>query len=120
MSRLTSSLGASLATAACAALLLAQPTFAGGGQHSYVDSVQENPAALDIAHVLVDNGSDGGIEVSVTFRTLSLLPQDTDLVLLLDTDRNHATGDGNGMEYAVWVYGDDNTYEFLRWNGASF
>jgi hypothetical protein len=112
--------GSVLASLVCAALIAAQPTFA-DGQHDYADSVQENPAAFDIAHVWVSNGNDGTIDVTVGFRALFvLLPTDTDLVLLLDTDQNHATGDVNGAEYAVWNYGEDNTYEFLHWNGTGW
>ena len=111
--------GFALASAACAALLLAQPTFA-DGQKYYTDSQQENPAALDITQVSVNNHEDGSINVLVAFKALSNLPPDTDLVLLLDTDQNRATGDRNGMEYEVWLYGDDNTYEFLHWNGTGY
>ncbi len=118
MSRIRlSGFGFVLASFACAALIGAQPSVAG---QTYTDSVQENPAALDIARVVVDNGDDGGITVMVMFQSLSILPPDTDLVLLLDTDQNRATGDVNGAEYEVWSYGEDNTYEFLRWNGTAF
>jgi hypothetical protein len=108
-----------LGSIVCAVLLLAQPTLADGG-HDFADSVGENPAALDIAHVLVDNDNNGNITVMVTFRSLSNLPSDSELVLLLDTDQNRNTGDRNGMEYEIWDYGEDNTYEFLRWNGTDY
>lgn len=112
-----SGFGFVLAALACAALVGAQPSLAG---QIYADSVRENPAAFDISRVFVDNGDDGSISVIVMFQSLSNLPVDTDLVLLLDTDQNYATGDINGAEYVVWEYGEDNTYEFLRWNGTGY
>jgi hypothetical protein len=106
-----------LASLVCAALFGPPPSLAG---QTYVDSVQENPAALDISRVVVDNDNDGSITVMVMFQSLSKLPPDTDLVFLLDTDQNRATGDVNGAEYEIWSYGEDNTYEFLHWNGTSW
>jgi len=108
-----------LASMACAALLFTQWA-AAAGRRDYADSVSENPAALDIAHVLVNNDNAGGLNVLIGFRTTPILPTDADIVLLLDTDGDHSTGDNIGMEYAVWLYGDDDTYEFLRWNGSDY
>jgi hypothetical protein len=108
-----------LASIACAAMLFA-PWAAAGGVRDYPDSVRENPAALDIANVQVNNDNAGGLNVLIGFRAAPMLPADADLGLLLDTDRDHSTGDSNGMEYAVWLYGEDNSYEFLRWNGSDY
>ena len=98
-----------------AALVLAMPALA---DRRYRDATGENPAAADIASVTVSNdATTGEIEFAVQLVNSAQLEDEVALGqvsvdLLVDADRNPATGDPRGFDAEVSTEGG-----VLHWDG---
>ena len=100
-----------------AALLLAVPAFA---QQRYRDSTGENPAAADIASVSVSNDATTGDVGFTVFVTNSVnlekeFGRAVSFDLLIDADRNPATGNPRGFDAEVSLGGQHDGV--LHWDG---
>ena len=109
-----------------AALLVGVPAALGGSGRSasnsqqFADSVGENANAPDITSVAVSNDDAGMITFQVNISNRPQLTQDMFILILLDTDKNPATGsaDFGGADYIVEL--DPGVVTLFQWNGTDF
>src|SRR5207248_10043819 len=73
--------------------------------------------AADISQVVVSNDFDGNITFAMTIPNRPAFTSDDFVVILLNVDRNTATGN-NGIDYAIVV--DATSAVLLQWNGTMF
>ena len=73
--------------------------------------------AADISQVVVSNDFDGNVTFAMTIPNRPTFTADDFVVILLNVDRNAATGN-NGFEYAIVV--DGTKAELVQWNGTAF
>jgi hypothetical protein len=103
-----------------ASLFLVVPAGSAATKGTYVDAAGDSGAAPDITGVAV---ASTGTTIVVNLG-ISNLRRGADLttLLLLDTDRNPATGDADalGADYLFAISEVDYSYWFGRWDGADF
>jgi hypothetical protein len=105
-----------LAAFAVAALAFAGPAAA---DQTYPDATGENAAAADISGIAIANSpSAGTITVKVTLANRPTLDDTTGVAVLMDTDRNSATGGAGGFEYLFTL--DNTGYSWNKWDGTQF
>lgn len=114
---------AAIGVFAAAALALAAAS-AGGAQApgDLVDRRGDSKGdAPDIVGVAVSNDAKGELSVAVLFLGGSIVapPADVRVTLVLDTDKNAATG-SNGFDYAFQFDALENTHGVGKWDGTQF
>jgi hypothetical protein len=108
-----------------AALLVGVPAALGGSARSatnsqnFADSVGENANAPDITSIAVSNDDAGMITFQVNISNRPQLTQDMFILILLDTDKNPATGsaDFGGADY---MSSSIPGLSLFQWNGTDF
>jgi hypothetical protein len=93
-----------------------------GAATQYGDPAGDSGSGPDITGVSVSNAANGMINFQIAIPGQPQLAPDSKVVLLLDTDRNPATGfaDAGGIDYLFVVDGATQSYGLLRWNGTDF
>lgn len=86
---------------------------------SFADAVGDAGGAPDIVTVNVTNNARGDLNVLVFFLGAVAPPADVQVTLVLDTDRNQATG-SRGADYVFQFDALENTHGVGRWDGAQF
>lgn len=106
-----------LATAA-ASIVVASGDAATPAQFS--DPGGDGGTAADITSVTVSSDTTGNISFVVSFA--APLAATDSVTILLDTDKNPATGskDADGAEYAFVDDEQDQTFDLYRWNGSDW
>jgi hypothetical protein len=105
---------------AVASILLIVPAGSAATKGAYVDAKGDSGSAPDITDVSI---ASSGTTIVFNLGISNLLRgADLTTLLLLDTDRNAASGntDALGAEYLFAFYELDNTYWFGRWNGTDW
>jgi hypothetical protein len=110
-----------IVAAAAALALCAVPSATGVGSTSFNDTIGDGNGAADVKSVVVSNDDTGRVTVRVNVDSLPK-PSNTVVFVLLDTDRDAATGsvDAAGAEYMFVDDESDDTYDFARWNGSDW
>lgn len=104
-----------LAAATAAALILVQ---AGGALQSYTDPSGDAVAGgTDITGVAVRNDAAGAITLGVT--TTAPVPANHVVLVVLDTDKNPATGDV-GSDYAAVAVANASVVVLFRWTSSGY
>jgi hypothetical protein len=109
-----------------AALVVGVPVALGGSTHAsansqtFNDSVGEDASAPDITTVNVSNDDAGNITFTINISNRPALTPDMFLLVFLDTDRNPATGDpdGLGAEYVIQLV--PGAVDLFQWNGTDY
>jgi hypothetical protein len=101
---------------ACSLVAPGMAQAAGG----FSDPAGDSGDAPDITTVAVSDDASGNITFRVTVANQPDLAADAELVLVLDSDRNEATGDEAGFDYVVVLTGADDSWSFGRWSGSGF
>jgi hypothetical protein len=86
---------------------------------TYTDPAGDASGAPDLTTMTVDNDSSGEIQ----FRFTAAMEPNMGVDILLDTDKNLATGQqSTGADYAFEIdYGSDGrTWDLYKWNGGTF
>jgi hypothetical protein len=86
---------------------------------NFSDGPGDGNGAPDILVVTVDNDASGEITFTVLVLGNIAPPADAQLTLVLDTDRNKATG-SNGFDYALQFDARFNEHALGRWDGTQF
>jgi hypothetical protein len=90
-----------------------------GAATRLTDAGGDSGAAPDITDIDVGNDVVAGpIVVWITMPNRASLSGDDGVVLYLDSDRDPATGDSDGLEYAIEVL--PGSVALYRWDGAEF
>ena len=107
------------ATAAFAAAAVLAAA-AGANSGTFTDPAGDAGGAPDITTVAVNDSASGLLQFSATVTGLSVNTPTT-FGLLLDTDRNVATGMTGGFEYAVFLMhdADGGVYSLMHWTGTT-
>jgi hypothetical protein len=95
---------------------------AGGAQGGdLVDRLGDANGAPDILSVIPSNDAKGELRVNVFFLGGSLVspPADVRVTLVLDTDKNEATG-SDGFDYAFQYDARENSHAVGKWDGTQF
>jgi hypothetical protein len=103
-----------------AALALLSPQAAGATPTSYSDPTGDIGPAADIGVVTVDVAADGYIVIKPAVANMPAFGQPGFVALILDTDRNSATGSLSGGDYVLGFDRGDATLAFLRWSGTEY
>jgi hypothetical protein len=118
------SMGSRLARAVAATLFLlvmlaaASPGVARTNA-DFADASGDGLGAPDILNVSVTNDANGRITFLVFVFGNIAPPADASVTLVLDTDRNRATG-SDGFDYAFQFYARSNEHAVGRWDGTQF
>ena len=106
---------------ATGAVLAAAPAGLAAGATSFTDPQGDASGVPDVRSVDVANDDTGKITIRVTVDALTV-PSDTQILVLLDTDRNAATGSTNfgGADYFLVGDASDNSFGVVRWNGSGW
>lgn len=108
-----------VSTAVAAALALSPGGGAADGAKTYPDGTGDSGNAADVTAVAVSNDDAGTITVMISIANRpSALNADDLVVAAIDSDRNGATGDSNGTEYAL-VLGWGGA-GLLKWDGSTY
>ena len=109
-----------LAVAVAASLVVVSTAGGMRADKTFTDATGDAPAnAPDITTVVVSNAGDR-ITWRVNVANQAQLAQDSDVLLLIDTDRNPNTGDPGalGADYLFEV--DVSGYTFAKWTGSDW
>jgi hypothetical protein len=101
---------------AAATSLVAVPLAAADA--NFTDPTGDASGAPDIVGVTVANDSKNRVAFEVELAGNQLLPEDGEIGLVIDADRNAETGAG-GWDYLV-VLGSDGSNSLHRWDGADW
>jgi len=109
--------GLTLATGATAST--AKHTAVLANSVTYEDSTGEDPKSLDIGTVTVSNDDTGLLTFDVRFVNGSLNAANDEFYVVMDTDRNEATGNpkSGGADYVIGWAGES---ALLKWNGTGY
>lgn len=106
-----------MAAAVVAAGLLVTPLAAAAEPATYADATGDSASAPDLAQIAIaDNGTNWGFEIDLA--TDQDLADGAVVIVALDTDRNRATGDPSGADYAIFASAD--RFALDRWDGERF
>ena len=84
---------------------------------TYTDPTGDAKTAPDVAKVTIDlDAGTGGLKFDVDFAGAEQLALGGGFIIALDADRNSATGDKTGSDYAVIVWAEAAL--LLKWNGS--
>jgi hypothetical protein len=103
---------------AAAALALVAAAVA-GAETTFTDPTGDSTTAPDLTSVAVANDAAGNITFRVNVANQPTLAADAEVVLLLDTDRNVATGE-DGDDFIVYFSGANSSFGLLRWDGSDY
>jgi hypothetical protein len=113
--------GLVMTVAAAVVLVCAASSGASRTAQSYSDPHGDQQGnAPDVTTIAVSNDPVGNVTWRISVANQPTLAADSEVLLLIDSDRNPATGapDTLGSEYIFFV-GDDG-YVFTRWTGSGF
>jgi len=102
------------------ALALVLPGAAWAAPASYDDPAGDNGAAADIGTVAVDSTPDGFISVKASIANMPQLGQPGFVAVVLDTDRNGATGSLMGGDYLLIFDLGAARGGITHWNGTEY
>jgi hypothetical protein len=95
-------------------LVLAAPAFS---DSNYSDTTGEDPGSADITTIHVANSPVAGtISFTVHIANLPTLTDGTSLEILVDSDKNPATGNSLGADYLLGL--DSGGWYWTKWNAA--
>lgn len=103
-----------------AAMVLATTASAGTKATTFTDPTGDSGTAPDITTVVVDADATGTIVLAITTANQADLAADGVLDIVFDADRNGSTGSPSGGEYRVLIFGQDKSFDFLRWDGTQW
>jgi hypothetical protein len=106
-----------LAGAALALALVAAGT--AGADTTFTDPTGDSTTAPDVTSVVVGDDATGMITFRASVANQPTLAADAEVFLVLDSDRNPATGD-DGFDYLFFYSGSTSSFGLLRWNGSEF
>ena len=121
MGRLRSSGLLALIALACIALpaaVGAAPLATSANSTTYTDSTGENPAAPDITTIVASNNDAGLISFKINVPNRASLTVDMLIAMEVDTDNNAATGNPDGTDYAIELFGGE--VALFKWDGENF
>jgi hypothetical protein len=96
------------------ALVLAAPALADA---DYSDATGEDPASADISTIHVANSPTAGtIAFTVNLTNLPTLTDDASVLILIDADKNPATGNSLGADYVFGL--DSGGWYWTKWDTA--
>jgi hypothetical protein len=101
------------------ALALGVTSGSAAAEAGFTDVLGDGRGAPDILSAAVSHDADGVFTFIVLAFGGVVPPDDVRVTLLLDTDRNPATG-SDGSDYAFQMDFSDNTHVVGRWDGSNF
>lgn len=105
-------------TACVATLVISMAALAADSQ-TYIDPTGDAGAAPDITTVVVSNDDDGVLTFAITLANPALLSGENAMAVLVDSDKNRATGrQQDGIDYFIGFTA--GAQGLFRWNGTTF
>ena len=101
-----------------AVLALAASPGVAKAEPSFTDGLGDGRGAPDIMSAAVSNDAKGEFTIMVLAFVVAP-PDDVRVTVILDTDRNTATG-SDGFDYAFQYDASNNTHAVGRWDGTTF
>jgi hypothetical protein len=106
-----------------AALVLAGSSGAAERAGTFTDATgDQQGTAPDVTTVTAENDRAGKITMSIRVANQATLAADSEIFVLIDSDRSEATGapDSLGADFFFYIDGSDRTWGLGKWNGSEF